>query len=119
MKVYNVKIVTSAVMNTTINSTPYNVQQIYGFAIQAVFTGTPTGTLKLQASCDPATNYLPANTVTNWTDIASSSTVISAAGNFMWNTPDAMYNWVRLVYTDTSGGTSTAVLNAVINAKGP
>lgn len=111
-------------MNTTINSSAYNVQQSYGVAIQAVFTGTPTGTFKLQASADPATNIQPGqgaggNPVLDWVDIADSSYSVTAAGNYMWNVFDIMYNFIRLVYTDTSGGTSTAVLNAVINAKAP
>lgn len=124
MQVYNIKIVTNATMNTTINSAPYNVQQMYGYCIQAEFTGAPTGTLKLQASNDPATSYLSGNTatnnpVTNWTDITNSSFAVASAGSFMWNVFDVMYNWVRLVYTDGSGGASTAVLNANINAKAP
>lgn len=124
MRVYNKQIVTNAVMNTTINSAPYNIQQLYGYAIQAEFTGTPTGTFKLQASNDPATSYNPGNgqggnPVINWTDVQNSSYGVTASGNYMWNVFEVMYNWVRLVYTDTSGGTSTAVLNASINAKAP
>jgi hypothetical protein len=127
---YNVNIVPAGtVMNTNITSAPYNVQQIYGVAIQAVFTGTPTGTFKLQASADPATSYNPAgagqagmagsNNPTNWSDIEDSSYTVSAAGNYVWNVFDIMYTYIRLVYTDTSGGTSTAVLTANINAKAP
>lgn len=124
MKVTNKQIITSAVMNATINSPATDVQQIYGVAIQAEFTATPTGTLKLQASCDPATSYnsgngTGANPVTNWTDVANSSYAVSASGNYMWNVVDIMYNWIRVVYTDGSGGTSTAVLNVTINAKAP
>ncbi len=124
MHVYNVKIISAAVMNTTINSSAYNVQQLFGAAIQAVFTSTPTGTFKLQGSADPATSPNPgngtgANPVTNWSDLDSTSYSVTAAGNFMWNITDIMYNWIRLVYTDTSSGASTAILNATINAKGP
>jgi hypothetical protein len=121
MQVYNKNIINGVVMNTTINSLPYDVQQIYGYAIQATFTGTPTGSFKLQASNDPATSYnnQSASQVVNWTDIVGTPYSVTAAGNYMWNVYDVMYNWVRLVYTDTSGGTSTAVLNATINAKAP
>jgi hypothetical protein len=120
MKVYNVQIVTNAVMNTQINSAAYNVAQMYGFAIQAVFTGTPTGTFKLQSSSDPATSYEDLNNIpVNWSDIISSPYSVTASGSYMWNVFDAMFTWVRLVYTDTSGGTSAAVLNVRINAKGP
>lgn len=116
--------ITNAVMNTTITSPGFNVQQIYGVAIQAVFTGTPTGTFKLQGSADPATSYNPTfgvgqNNPQNWVDIANSSYSVSSSGNYMWNVFDIMYNYIRLVYTDSSGGTSTAVLNVTINAKGP
>lgn len=93
---------------------------MYGYSIQAVWTGTPTGTFKLQASCDPCNPYEPNQYVPiNWTDIANSSAAVSAAGNFTWNIFWASYNWVRMVYTDGSGGTSTAVLTSVLfNAKG-
>ena len=36
----------------TIVSDPVCLDQIYGYAIQARWTGTPRGTMKLQASCD-------------------------------------------------------------------
>jgi len=120
MQVYNNSIVSAQVMDTNITSSPYNVQQIYGVAIQAVWTGTPTGTFKLQASSDPATAFTGSQGApTNWTDVANSSYAVSAAGSYMWNVFDIMYNWIRVVYTDSSGGTSTAVLNVRINAKGP
>lgn len=120
MHVYNKQIVTNTVMNTTITSDYYNVQQLFGCAIQAVFTGTPTGDFKLQASADPATSYTASsNTPVNWTDIDTSPYSVSASGNYMWNVFDIMYNYIRLVYTDSSGGTSTAILNVTINAKGP
>lgn len=124
MHVYNNVMVANVVMNATITSPAFIMKELYGFAIQAVYTGTPTGTLKLQASADPATSINPgnsvgANVITNWTDIANTSTALSAAGNTLYNVPDVMYNWVRLVYTDGSGGTSTAVLSARFNAKGP
>jgi hypothetical protein len=119
VKLYNKKIVDNAAMSADIESVAYNVQQLLGYAIQAVFIGTPTGTLKLQASCDPATAITPGGSpVSDWTDIADSSHAISIEGDFMWNVSDVMYNWVRLVYTDASGGTSDGVLNVIINAKG-
>jgi hypothetical protein len=121
MHVYNKKIVTNAVMNTTVISDPYNVQQLYGVAIQVSYTGTPTGTFKLQASADPATAYASPSSDTPlvWSDIINSPYSVTAAGDYMWNVFEIMYNYIRVVYTDTSGGTSTAVLNARINTKGP
>lgn len=86
---------------------------IANYAIQLTFTGTPTGTFKLQASCDPGLNVNPTQVVqqselTHWTDIADSSQAVSAAGNHMWTVQNAGYNWVRIVYTrDSSTGTLT------------
>lgn len=100
---------------------------MFGFAIQLVFTGTPTGNFKLQSSCDPvpkANLVIGANgavvyTPANWTDVADSTFTVAAAGNVMWNFRGSDFNYVRVVYTDTSGGTSTAIVTvATFNGKG-
>lgn len=124
MKVYNTQNIIPAgtVMNHTITSTYYQLRDIYGFCIQVVYTGTPTGTFKLQASADPVplAGKLSTEPPTHWTDIANSSYSVTAGGDYMWNVFDSMYNYVRIVYTDTSAGhSSTAVItSATINAKG-
>lgn len=119
MKFTEKQIVTSGDMSAaTVNSIGINLQQLSTWCIQAVFTGSPSGTFKIQVSCDMVvvgTGADPASNVVNWTDYTGSSQVISAAGNFLWDTSDAGYQWVRLVYTKTSG---TGSLNAVFNGKG-
>ncbi len=106
---------------TTVNSAPIELDQIYGYAIQAAWTGTPNGTIKLQGSCDaPARQTQTSNggpdSVTVWTDIADSSQNISgSAGNYMWNVNGAFYRFVRLTYTNSS---STGTLSANIVLKG-
>lgn len=113
-------LINNVVANTDINSTPAVLSDIYGFCIQAVITGTPTGTLKLQASNDPFKYVVNGGvqTPTHWTDIADSSFSVVAAGNTVWNYNGAFYTFVRVVYTDASSGASTAVLNANITVKG-
>lgn len=113
-------IAANTVMNTTINSTPVPLYQTWGYAVQVVFTGTPTGTFKLQASCDPIPQArVEVQTPINWTDIANSSYAVTAAGNYMWNVFDVGYNYVRVVYTDTSSGASTAIITvSTANIKG-
>ena len=100
-------------MTSTFNSKPVWLGHICNYSIQLVFTGTPAGSFKLQASNDigdptaagEANKYA---SVTTWTDIEGSSEVISAPGNHMWNVENAGYNWVRLVWTLTSStGTLT------------
>lgn len=127
MKVYNTPniIPANTVMDANINSSPMQLEWMIGFSIQIVFTGSPTGSFKLQASCDPLSSkgtgfngdvsYVP----THWTDIADSSQSVTAAGNIEWNMSEVMFNWVRVVYTDGSGGLSIAVItSAVFNGKG-
>jgi len=123
MKTYNINnasqnplIPINQVMNTTINSNPIPLQDTYIFSIQIVFTGTPTGSFKLQESCDPVSlataTGLQTGLPTRWTDIANSSFTVSAAGNVGWNFQFPGYNWVRIVYTDSSSGSSTAVITS-------
>ena len=130
MLIYNVQniIPASTVMNANINSQALQLENMFGYSIQIVFTGTPTGTFKLQASADPVTranqtfgaNGVVTYAPTNWTDIANSSQAVSAAGNIMWNYNQlAGYNYVRVVYTDGSSGGSTAIITvAEFNGKG-
>ena len=117
----------STVMNATINSAAEQVLNMAGYSIQIVFTGTPTGSFKLQSSCDPVpkqSQVVGANgavtyTPTNWTDVANSTFNISAAGDVQWNVSEVFYNYVRVVYTDTSSGSSTAIItSSTFNSKG-
>jgi hypothetical protein len=120
MRESNSTLVTNTVMNANIISPAVELVNIYGFAVQAVYTGTPTGTLKLQASNDAFkdVNAGIRQVPVNWTDIADSSFPITSSGVYIWNFNGCFYSFVRLVYTDASGGTSTAVLNANIQIKG-
>ena len=93
---------------TTIVSDPIPLDQIYGFAIQAIYTGTPIGSIKLQASSDAPlhtsqTSNGGPDVVTNWVDIANSQYTIAGTGQYMWNYNGAFFRYVRIVYTNTSG----------------
>lgn len=121
MKVYNKpSFITGIVLNANYTSSALQLWEMFGYSIQAVITGTPTGTFKLQGSADPVSTAImnPAVVPVHWTDIDDSSVVISAAGSILWSISDAMYNWVRVVYTDGSSGISTATMVATFNGKG-
>ncbi len=123
MKTYNKKISTAAAMNANSNSPACALKNIYTYSIAAIITGTPTGTIKLQASNDPETNTViplgvDAPAPANWVDITGSTFTLSAAGETMWNVNAVGYNYVRVVYTDTSSGMSTATMDIIVNAKG-
>lgn len=129
MLIYNKTIIPASTrMNATINSLAMQLENMLGFAIQIVFTGTPTGSFKLQTSCDQVSKQrevIGANgaitfSVTNWSDVANSTFTVTAAGDVFWNY-DETPNWsfVRVVYTDSSSGSSAAIItSATINAKG-
>lgn len=89
------------------NSQVIDASQLFKGSAQAVVTGTAAGTLKVQVSND---NYIPAKAPpTHWNDLSGSSVAIAGAGNYLIPQVDLCYQWLRLVFTNTSGtGTITA-----------
>jgi len=124
MKVSNDSISFSSTdLSASRNSEPVNVQNVVNYAVQLVFTGTPAGNFKLQASCDegqPAatTEAQRASGVVNWTDVADTATTVSAAGNLMYDVTNAGHNWFRVVYTATGAGTTPVLTSSRFNTKG-
>ena len=115
MKVSNYNILNNVDLSTTQASEPVNLYQVFMYAIQAVLTGAPVGSIKLQVSCDP-NQPSPGSTTqpmpTNWTDVAASVTAISGATSTIWEDQAAPYAWVRIVYTASSGsGNASARIN--------
>lgn len=102
-----------ATSDASINETslPGLLAHAWGYSIQAIFTGSPVGAIKLQGSSDPVpdANFAAANyPVVNWTDIANSSTSVTGSGTVAYDVVKSAYNWVRVVYTASSGtGTIT------------
>lgn len=113
MKTYNTQVKTAVPLNADFESQPFQLMNILGYSVQAKVTGTPNGTFQLQASSDSLYE-----TPVNWNVIAGSELPITESGLQMWNVIEAMYNHVKVVYIDSSGGTSTAVADISINAKG-
>jgi hypothetical protein len=129
MLFYNVPniIPASTVLNTTVNSLAMQLMEIADYSIQVVFTGTPTGTFQLQVSNEtvaPKNMVVGANGVityspANWTNLTSSSSLVSAAGDITWNYANAGYTFVRVNYADGSSGESTAIVTVcTFNGKG-
>ena len=95
-------------MTSNITSNPIWLGHIANYAIQLVFSGSPDGEFKLQASCDAYDPKNPAgSSITNWTDINGSTEVVTAAGNHIWSVENAGYTFVRVVWTDSASGAST------------
>lgn len=115
MRINNFQFLPSTSGATSFNSLGYALPQVFGCAIQAVITGTLVGSAKLQVSVDPNTLSDPTSQPTNWTDYVGSAQTVSSAGTLVWNISDVWFNWVRIVYTATSG---TGNISANINTKG-
>jgi hypothetical protein len=96
--------VTAASMAATITSDPIDTNVYDRASIQAVWTGTPTGAIKLQQSNDGA----------NWSEFTGTEQpVAGTADNFTWLF-DTASAFVRVVYTRTSG---TGVLDVRVRLK--
>lgn len=116
MRILNETLSTAADASVTVTTAPLLLAYAFGYAIQASFTGSPVGTLVLQGSNDAVPNaQFTASPPTNWTAITGSSTSVSSSGLFLFNAGDVYYNWIRAVYTPSSG---TGTLTVVGNAKG-
>lgn len=121
MNVFNERIITNVVMNTNIESAAIPIVNSFGYFVQAVYSGVPTGTLRLQASGDKFDYASPVQppVPTNWNDIKGSQFSITSAGTCSWNVgAGTYYNYVRVLYVDSSSGLSSAILNVTFNAKG-
>lgn len=95
----------SSALTASLTSDVCDVRTEVVYSVQASWSGTPTGTLKLQLS----------NDATTWTDGPSPQTLSGAAGSYLWDTVQTGVGYVRLAYTFTSG---TGTLSAVFGCKG-
>jgi len=93
----------SQVLTSTTNTTTKDVYNCDRYAIQADYTGTFSGSLKLQVSNDEA------DSVVNWVDLTGSSIAITSAGSYIWNVKQVAYRAVRVVYTYTSGSVTLSL----------
>lgn len=90
-----------------------DVMDTYRFVFSCTATGTPVGSVKLQACIDEvtSTSNTPTTELQTWTDLSFSinggafaaSQPVSAATTIVLDENRCNYSWVRLVYTATSG----------------
>lgn len=114
LHVVNEPILASSNAAVTQTSAPGLIMNSFGYAIQALLTGAPVGSIQLQGSNDPGPNASYTAAPVNWSNVGS-PTAVSAAGVYLINMPDTYYNWVRAIYTPSSGTGTVAIL---FNAKG-
>lgn len=98
----------------SITTSAIGVNHVYGFSIQIVFTGSPVGVFKLQASNDEVEEYASVDANT-WDDITGSEISVTTADAITWNHEDVFFRWVRVVWTKTSG--TGTITKAIMNEK--
>lgn len=67
-------------------------------SVHAVSTGDGIGVVKIQVSNDSIKDV-----PTNWSDLASATIAVTAASSLVLPKIDVCYQFMRLVYTKTSG----------------
>jgi hypothetical protein len=105
MKVANDKIVDAGSMGADITSDAVLIDQLYGFSLQSIYTGSPVGDLIFQVSNDDVT--IPSQVV-NWNNLAS-AVAIAAVGTNLQNFIGTNYKWLRVFFDRTSGTGSLTV----------
>lgn len=125
MKRAAVPIIVNGDMSSPVNSIGIDINQEFTWSIQAIWTGTPIGTLTIQVSNDIVPVYSsptnpvgnnPAQNVVNWTTYSNSQVPINGnSGNWTYVAQLSPYRWVRLVYTPSMG---SGTINANLFMKG-
>lgn len=99
----NKPVIVNQLMTANLSSGALDVSGEKGYAVQAVWSGTPTGTIIVEASLNGST----------FAQIASQA-LAGAAGNYFLNVPDVYYTTVQVRYAFTSG---TGTLNVTVSTK--
>lgn len=102
-----VKAISSGDMSGNLESNPIEVSRCDTMAAQFIWTGTPTGTIKIQGSNIKDSNY---------DDIEGGALPLSgSAGDFVFNHSLFVgFKWLKAVYTRTSG---TGTLDVLVTGK--
>lgn len=89
------KIIGAGDLSGNLTSEVIDIRMQYGFSVFAAWTGTPSGTLKMQASPDG---------INNWMDVSGvTASPAGSGGTYFVNQQWQFYPYVRFVYTRVSG----------------
>ena len=100
-----INILSAGNMGGSLTSIPQDLQGTTSYSIQAVYTGSPNGTMKLQISMDGV----------KYSDYTGSTVVIAAAGDTLYKITRNGERFVQVVYTFSSG---SGVFNALLGLQG-
>ena len=112
MRIINQAEIDGANAASNITSDGFDASSVYNMSAQVISGATQLGTFKLQYSNDPVQSL---SFVTHWSDITGKTVAVSGAGTGSIEKFDVCYQWIRAVYTATSG---TGVLSCNIKTNG-
>lgn len=95
---FNTLLLNQVSMATSQASSALDISEVSGYSMQAVFTGSPNGSLVVLGSNDVDLGFSTVDTHT-----------INAAGSYLLNVQSAQYTHVKVSYTATSGSGSLTV----------
>lgn len=104
----------SGVDTASLNGSAIDSSQLFEASFQSVFQDvTAVGTIQIQGSNDAYNSfYIQGQFVpTNWSNCPGTSSAAVVAGVAPMIQLQLSYRWIRAIYTRTSGGSSTFVVN--------
>jgi hypothetical protein len=108
-------LVLSGLDSGSVNGSQLDTNQLINMSFHCVISdSTAAGTFKLQASNDVAPIQIsgPDFVVTNWVDIPNESITMTAGKlQGILSLSEMSFRWVRAVYTETTPGTGTVIVN--------
>ena len=104
------QIIEDGYMGNSVDSSVIDARDLQCVAVQAVYTGTPTGTFTMEGSVD----YNTITGVGTWTTIDLGTLSISAAGDTLIDLTNTSIPFLRLHYAFGSG---TGTLQAYASGK--
>lgn len=93
-----------ASMATSLTSEVFDLAEVIGYAVHAIWTGTPNGTISVQGS----------NDAVNFVQVESDGT-LSTSGQFLLNVEHHHYRYMRVQYQQTFASSGT--LNCYVSGK--
>lgn len=107
--------------NVNQTSSVVDLRQIFAFSVQAVAgTGSCSGTFQVQVSNDPVIGPFQNFTFTNWVNLGTALTFSqsSVSSNQLVPYQNSSFVAMRVVFTDSSSGTNTALISVELMALG-
>lgn len=108
MRVKNESLISGAIdLSSDWASNAILLDHVVDYSIQLKFSGSPSGTFKLQISNDLGntagqTIAQQSAGVSTWTTLVGSAQAIIAAGTHAWDITNAGHNWVRIIWTSSA-----------------